>query len=328
MRIGIPSESQSKAFTLIEILVATAVMLLILAMLSSAMGLTFSTVQRAHLKMDQFASARAGFDRVTATLSQATLNTYWDYDNPSTPSVYLRKSDLHFRIQSINSGAGTPLGQGIFFQTPLALESSQPSGLLHAAGYWVEFGENSWRPPHTRSRFRYRLIEAIQRTTALEVFKSANDPTKRYAWQTGVSKVASLSSPGEPGFPIAENLIALVLWPRLPTAQDPVGDQLSPNYEYDSRNTQTTPASRLKQKAQLPPMVQVTMIFINEASAARLESGAIEPNVIREALDGRFRSVASFQADLDAVKAVLDRERIAYLVLSSPVTLRESKWSP
>jgi len=69
-------------------MVASAVLLLLLVLLSSAMGLTFSTVKRAHQKIDQFASARAAFERVTATLSRATLNPYWDYDNPSSPKAY------------------------------------------------------------------------------------------------------------------------------------------------------------------------------------------------------------------------------------------------
>lgn len=304
------SPALARAFTLLEVLIATAVLVLLLALLSSVTGLTFSTVKRSQSKIDQFSAARAGFERLTATLSQATLNTYWDYvyDSNGTLKAYERKSDLRFLITDRNTSVS--VGQEVFFQAPLALGTSNslPSGLLNAVGYWVSFGGADWKPAfHKPNPYRYRLMEAIQPTEALTVFTSTPVP---------------LSS-NSTGFPVAENVIALVLWPRNSPAQDPTGSQLSTNFTYNSGSNSALSV----QKAQLPPVVDVTMIVIDEAAAARLQSGQMEPKTITDILSGRFRSVANFEDDLELVRQGLNQARINHLVLSAPVILRESKWS-
>lgn len=294
---------------MIEILVSSAVLALLLALLATAIGSALTTVQRAHAKIDQFAAARQGFEQLVAALSQSTLNTYWDYDVPANPGKYLRKSDLHFLVEQ-----GAVAGQSVFFQAPLSRAPGvSATGILNAVGFWVDFGDDdAWRPGHVAtSRSRYRLMQGIQPAGKLEVFNNDTDA----AWADAVVAVPDV------GFPVAANVLALILWPRLPTAQDAVGTELTTDYLYDSRDGTDI------QKAQLPPAVHATMIVIDEMSAARIESGATEPASIKDALAGRFRDVTKYQEDLDAVKAALDAARVGYLVLSSPVTLRESKWS-
>lgn len=277
-------------------------------LLASAMNAALGTVRRASGKIDQISSARAGFDLLMATLSQATLNTYWDYATNAGNLEYKRASDLHFIIEP-----GSISGQSVFFQSPLGRSTSQGAeGLLNAVGYWVEFGDDSaWRPAHVETkRFRYRLMQGVQPAEALTVFKQTND-----AWKDAVQEVP------EHALPIAENVVALILWPRLPTAQDSSGTLLGSDYLYDSRDGLSV------QSAQLPPMLQATIIVIDEASAIRLESGASEPTLIKNTLNGKFQNVAQFDTDLSEVKAAFDAERINYQILSVPVTLRESKWS-
>ncbi|XHR31153.1 MAG: prepilin-type N-terminal cleavage/methylation domain-containing protein [Chthoniobacteraceae bacterium] len=298
-----------QAFTLIEVLVASTVLVLLVSLLASAMNSALSSVHRAYSKIDQFAAARAGFERLTATLSQATLNTYWDYDDSANPQNYIRKSELHFLIES-NAGGG---GQAAFFQAPLARSAGDAaSGVLNAVGYWVVFSADTWKPPHiATSRSRYRLMQGIQPTESLGIYTTSIGAS----WTTDVTNIPSTA------FPIADNVIALVLWPRLPSAQDTAGTELSGSYAYDSRSGTDI------QKAQLPPIIQATMIVIDEASSVRLSSGTSEPAAIKAALKDRFQEVAKFQDDLDAVKAALNAAHVNYLVLSAPITLRESKWS-
>lgn len=306
--IPLPKQlSKIRAFSLLEILVATAVLAILVVVLASATNAALSTVRRASGKMDQISSARAGFDLLTATLSQATLNTYWDYatNAAGNPEKYVRRSDLHFLI-----GQGPVAGQSAFFQSPLGRSANaNPDGVLNAVGYWVQFGDDStWKPSHVQaSRPRYRLMQGLQPTENLSVFRQSGD-----AWKNALQNAA---------LPIAENVIAMVLWPRLPAAQDALGTQLSADFLYDSRGGMPV------QAAQLPPQVQVVMIVIDEATAARLEAGGTEPDAIREALENRFQEVANFDDDLRQVKEKLDAARISYRVLSAPVTLRESKWS-
>lgn len=298
--------ASSSGFSLIEILVASAILSLLVILLSSATGSLLNILRNANAKIDQFSAARAGFEQILSTLSQTTLNTYWDYDNPANPSSYVRKSDLHFLI------APSLGGQAIFFQAPLSRSgAAAPSGLLNAVGFWVEFGGDSqWKPSHVQEQFRYRLMQGIQPSESLGVFATTTG-----SWTNAVKTIPGV------GFPIASNVLGLILWPRLPVRQDSDGNDLSSDFNYDSRQGTAI------QKAQLPPSVQVTMIVTDEASAARLASGETAPAAITSAFTGRFQSVANFDADLVAVRAALTAAKINHQVLSASVTLRESKWS-
>jgi uncharacterized protein (TIGR02599 family) len=302
-----PDRKPHAGFSLLEVLVASAVLALLLSLLSVAVGATLSTIRHSQSTVERFASARAAFDRLTATLSQATLNTYWDYDDSENPQNYIRTSDLHFVIENSSDGHG----QNLFFQSPLSTSgtSPAPSGLLNAVGYWVEFGEDKWRPPHVDTpRHRYRLMQGVSLSESFDVYEDATS-----AWTEGF-KTAK--------FPIAENVIALILWPRQATASDPAGTALTGDYQYNSRT-----ASGI-QRHQLPPMVQATLIVLDEPSMVRIQSGATEqPEAIRSALTGKFQDVTRYKEDLRDVLDALIAEKINYTVLNIPVTLRESKWS-
>jgi uncharacterized protein (TIGR02599 family) len=315
-------------FTLVEILVGCSVLLLLLVMLLSVTDQTMRTVKTASAQVDAFQAARTAFDLMSQKVSQATMNTYWDYydasNQPRTPSNattfvparYGRASDLHFLIQA----SGT-YGHAIFFQAPEAISADptrdQTQGLLNAIGYFVQFGnDDAYRPPYIQQqRYRYRLMQAIQPTENLQVFTNATG-----SWTAGVREAA---------WPLVDNVIALVIWPRLNPLEDPNGTVVSSNYLYDSRTA--LPASSSQpfpiQFAQAPPTVQLTMLVIDEASAVRIEAGTAEPPVIRDALTGRFTSVSSYQSDLDAIQAALSAAHVSFRVLNTTVSLRESKWS-
>jgi uncharacterized protein (TIGR02599 family) len=298
----------ARAFTLVEVLVSAVILALMVSLLSSAVSAALTSIQRTSAKVDQFAASRAAFGRMTATLSQATLNTYWDYDSPTAPTAFQRVSDLHFLVERGRTG-----GQAVFFQAPLDRSATNlPAGALNAVGYWVDFGkDDSWRPAHvTAQRSRYRLFQSIQPTHDLSVFEDTNA-----AWRDGLTNLPA------PGFPIADNVLVLVIWPRLPASDDPEGDSLTDDFLYDSRSG--TPV----QRAQLPPSLDVTMIVIDEKSAVRLENGQLPPEVIESALVGRFGSVSAHQSDLTAVSAALDAAGVGYMIFRAPVVLRESKWS-
>jgi uncharacterized protein (TIGR02599 family) len=317
------TERRAAGFSLLEVLVATAVLSILVAALGSAMLFSVSTVSRADAKIDQFGAARAGFERLTATLSQATLNTYWAYDNPSAPQRYERQSDLHFLIAKpdappASSSARPNWGHSVYFQAPLSRGNGGGAhGLLNAVGYWVAFGDNdAWRPNHVSSqRARYRLMQGVERTENLSVFNSTTP-----SWANNLRKLPNLAPPTG-AFPLAENVVALLLWPRLPIAQDQKGTALSSDFLYDSK------AGTPIQRAQMPPMIQITLVVIDEASAARMENGIIEPTAIVDALSNRFMAPADYEQDLQSVQTEFALKGIQHLVLSAAVPLRESKWS-
>ena len=114
------------AFTLIEVLVSAAILVAILGFMVTVADQTSRIMRTTTGKVEQFREARAGFERITTRLSQATLNTYWDYDNPTTPTRYERRSELRF----VTGDAGDLLGASntnyrishcVFFNAPLGL---------------------------------------------------------------------------------------------------------------------------------------------------------------------------------------------------------------
>src|ERR1043165_7755743 len=91
-----------RAFTIVEVLVATGVMCVLLTVVMAMMSQTSRLWRHSSDKIQSFQGARLAFGVVTQNLSQATLNTYLDYDNVLNPQAYLRKSELRF----ISGGAG------------------------------------------------------------------------------------------------------------------------------------------------------------------------------------------------------------------------------
>ncbi|CAN5761692.1 hypothetical protein BH09VER1_BH09VER1_13310 [soil metagenome] len=300
------------AFTLVEMLVAIAILSLLMVVIASVMNHTSSTVHIVNSKLDAFQAARAGFDALSQKLSQATLNTYWDYDNPNAPTKFTRRSDLHFLTTGSNGS------QSLFFQSPEAVSSTpafdQTQGLLNACGFFVEFGSdkslvaNHWtRPAHVvTDRYRYRLMQSVQPTDDFAVFRTTDN-----SWTAGVAATA---------WPLADNVIALIVEPREELTST---NSVAPNYSYDSRTGTAI------QKAQLPPIVQLTIVVIDEAAASRLNPPGTTsaPSAITNALAGKFSDVSKYSDDLQKLESALTAARIKYQVFTSSVMLRESKWS-
>src|SRR5258708_20794096 len=66
-------------FTLVELMVSTVMIGLIMLVLVGMTNQTSQTWRNATEKIEKFQSARDGFESMTRKLSQATLNTNWDY---------------------------------------------------------------------------------------------------------------------------------------------------------------------------------------------------------------------------------------------------------
>lgn len=329
------------AFTLIELLAAMAVLIVLLGIIVAVTNSVSTTMRRATAGIDALAGARAGFDALNRSLSQATLNTYWEYDNPLNPTVYLRQSDLQFLIRQNGN-----YGQEIFFVAPetysqdAGLRSTR--GLLNACSTFVSFGSSAPFQPATggTAKFRYRLMFGIQPTEQLSVF---NKPARTIgqtesSYRTAIQSywdtaawITPINSASNTGFvsPLAENVIALIIWPRLTTGEDPTGTELTPTgkFQYNSQDKALVVPQEITAN-QLPPVIQVTMIAISEASAARLDTGtSAPPTDIESSLAGKFTQVANYQQDLDDVSKALSDKNIEFKIFTTAVPLRESKWS-
>ena len=138
-------------FTLIEMLVSVAVLMLILGLLLSFTSAVQKTWKSTEAKVEQFREARVAFEAINRSVRQALLNTYWDYDDPNNPTEYVRRSELRFisgpvANLTLNSPfpGSTAYGHGIFFQSvfgksddhPEARPPPQHPGLLHRSYRW------------------------------------------------------------------------------------------------------------------------------------------------------------------------------------------------
>ena len=312
---GCPTTSWSsfyRAFTLLELLVSIAVlgilMVLTLTIISNTSNLWRSSVG----KTDQFLQARTAFTAMTRNIRQATLASHLDYDNPNSPTKYIRKSGLRFLLERSNTavpGAGTGPRSAIFFAAPLGYNPANPGvqDLLNTIGYFVSFGDDSaGLPPflpntQTRARHRYRLFEFKQPSSAFSQYQSANSSL---SWFQG-----DLSKP-EYSRPVADNIILLVFEPQQQTSSGAEG--IGGDFTYDS----TT------QDNLLPPMVKVTMVAISEDSARRLadQHGSQAPPLVNPAW---FSSASNFEGDMKALEDSLNEARIDYRVFTSTIPLRE-----
>ena len=70
-------------FTLIEMLVSVVVLLIIMGIIFQITSETGSLWKGTTAKIQAFQAARAGFESMSRRISQATLNTYYDYFDSS-----------------------------------------------------------------------------------------------------------------------------------------------------------------------------------------------------------------------------------------------------
>jgi len=340
----INASSRRDAFTLIELLAATAVFVVLLGIILAVTNSVSATIRHATAGLEASSAARTGFDLMNRYLSQATLNPYWDYDNPLAPRYYLRQSDLQFIIRQNTKNAG--YGQEIYFVTPEAYSKStsfrSTRGLMNACSAFVQYGSSKDFQPSGvgNEKYRYRLMLGLQPTEDLSVF---NKPARQSgqtdaAYRSTIQQYwdeakwllpVSNSSDGTAVTPLIDNVIALIAWPRLPYVEDDKGLDLSTDgtFSYNSQaNAMTTPQAITAN--QLPPVVELTMIVISETSAARLDRGSsAAPTEIESALAGRFTTIAQYQEDLDAVSKALADKGIDFKIFTVALPLRESKWS-
>lgn len=337
-KIANPARQRRAAFSLIELLVSCAVLALLLVVVMSVVNHSTGLWQSANTRIEAFQSARLGFENLTRLLSQATLNTYWDYhrDVNNIPQRYIRKSELHFLIDEASGVLGDDnlYGQAVFFQAPANFthvnsNGSGPgyenlTGLLNACGFFVEFASDAdWIPEHVDSpaRNRFRLMQWMEPTESLSVYDYDGTIQTSRDWIVAEDVLGQ-------AVPAAENVILLLIWPREPEGQ--AQTFLDDSYTYDSRLDAIPAANQQDQPItanQLPPLLQVAMVAIDESSAVRL--GDRLQSAIEESLEGRFQSRPgeNFAEDLAALEEDLTDLGVDYRVFVSAIPMHEAKWS-
>ncbi|MBT7981186.1 MAG: Verru_Chthon cassette protein C [Akkermansiaceae bacterium] len=335
----------NRAFTLLELMVSMVVLSLIMLLVFRMLDSTTRTWSNAQARVSTFKEARVAFEGMTRRISQAMLNTYFDYQYPGNnqnqrPRGYERKSDLHFI-----SGKGEDLLAAgkfpthcVFFQAPLSF-SVDPNNksfgsLLNSWGYYIERNTDRDQIPDffpsgtLKDRERYRLMEFRPPTENLKVY--ASDLKTRYNTDWFKEDVLNdgATEGGKPfSMPIAENIIALIIQPKNSNAIE-TANTLAPEYEYDSRRYQKKRNEKDPTKHQLPPLIEVTMVAMDEGSAKKIEQvyGSLPSDLVPPDL---FQEVSDYDDDLKELQNKLDafRPRISYRVFHETVGIRASKFS-
>ncbi len=339
-----PRMHARKGFTLVEILVSMVLLTLLMLVAMNIVNHTRGVWQRTTGKISAFRESRAAFESLTRSLAQATLNTYFDYVNSAgrsraevgsgfVPDKYVRQSELHFvtgqaRTLVPNSPETFHPGHAVFFQAPLGVSSQPSSGdaqlanLLNATGYFVRYGSDApWRPPFldgiTPTKNRYRLMQMLQDTSELRIYDQPLTAGNRFNWfQT------PLAASPSPARPLGENILVALFHPM--KAANDVGQPLTADYTYDTKAY--LQANAALSRNQLPPMVKVTLVALDEVSAARLEAkhagGAplLQPGAL-------FTVASEYERDMQSLLDFLNEERLTYRVFTTNVPIRQAKFS-
>lgn len=343
-----PSGGHS-AFTLVELLVSLAVLTILLLINAQVIGQVQATWSASNARVSQFREARTAFDIITRNLSQATLNTYLDYENnylatatatagtAANPVSYQRRSDLQFLCGATTdlipgSGPATLPGHAVFFQAPLGVtENPNYVGLdrlLCSRGYFVQFSSDEFfQPaflPEGNLRYRYRLMEysppaeenTIYSASPGNWFTDAGAPLNPEESAVDVSTTR----------PVADNILLLLISPRRePVAGEAEGPdgptKIAPAYAYNSSSAGAT-------KNLLPPLVRVVLVAIDEKSAERLDqvSGSSGAPPFEGALNSPFGLAHQLDQEISTLVETLRTQRVNYRVFSATVQLRGAKW--
>lgn len=298
------------------------------------------------------------------TDTAATLNDFKPktYDRAADLHFLCGQSDRDQNARALIP----PSGQGVsrpthclFFQSPLghvsdaSASSISPisnfknlSGTLNAVGYYIEHSnENDLYGAVPKfmgslpASWRYRLMELNEPSQNLSVYAMAGGAGIYSGTESWFSKplrsTPSKNNPS-PRYAIAENIVALIIRPKVsnpnrdPQAAPPT--EIAGRYAYDTKAyLGSAPPDivgdglRLS-KNQLPPMVQVTLVAIDTASALRLANryGSKPPPLVNGDL---FFDASKYDADLGQLQSSLGAQQLNYRVFVADVSLPEAKWS-
>jgi uncharacterized protein (TIGR02599 family) len=165
---ALPRRSRARGgFTLVEMLVSTAIMLIVILVLLQVVAGMTNIWHNTSGQISSFQSARAAFNVITRSLSRATLKSYYDYidsagnvvtattlqnaDDFNTIKGFARSSDLWFMCGPTTTFSKSPPmtpanifpGDACFFTAPLGVASSSNYKFLQRSlnflGFYVTY---------------------------------------------------------------------------------------------------------------------------------------------------------------------------------------------
>ncbi len=311
--------SQRNGFSLIELLTAMTVLGVLMLALSQIVSGAFTTWMRGRSHIDKFQQARAAMQTLQDTLSQAVLSPHLEYQyDPAAltiPVAYRAESELRFRTgEAANLFIAPPdlrlEGQGVLFAAALGRDTSGqrqgPRAALNTCGFFTGYGsDDRWLPGSAITaglapRRRHRLFLVCQPVSEFPVYGEFYDP--------------QAPAPAKPAHPVAENIALLLLLPMRDETT------LAGGEPYDSAQHQH----------ELPSLLRVIMLALDERSAQRLEASGESQRLIPASLFHRLDTAAVIENDLDRLRRHLDQSLsvpVDYQILDQLIPLPASRWN-
>jgi uncharacterized protein (TIGR02599 family) len=275
-------------------------------------------------------------------------------------------------------GGCAQITHAIFFQAPLGVVNSNDassygmlSNLLNACGYFVVYSQDPLRPAFLSSmsnqpqnEYRYRLMEYQQPSENLSIYTTPPSGANIYtsssvpAWISGgiPNLTASETSTGTINVrPLANNIVALIVMPEQYGASTGAQMNTTPicsttgttvtSFNYDSAFNATNAPPQIATANQLPPMVKVVMVAIDEASAIKLAAvngsatSLSPPNLGQSSLftdPTKLFTNGGVKGDLDKFQDVLNAVpgnvagntlKLNYFIFQTDVLIRGAKWT-
>jgi uncharacterized protein (TIGR02599 family) len=336
----------TRGFSLIELMVAMGILSVLMLMLTALLDQVQRSWRFSESRISQFREARVAFDVMTKNIGQASLNNYWDLRDNDGDGIfdgYFPVSELHFitmpASQLVGSGTQQPVGQAIFFQAPLGFSTRYRNlnNLFNGRGYFVAFGgDRRFKPGFVQSadRFRYRLMEFRPPAESNQVFQDGQEERANSKPQIFNQWFKQSLQVGQGDFeshlnPLAENILTLVVSPRDSLEvgvanRNETFSRIAPEYRFDSNDPSEEFAAYSQQ---VPPLLRVTMVAIDETAAVRFENGSSPPGELVNALNGLFMNTNNYAQDVQKAADTLNQLGVSHKIFSALVMLRSSKWS-
>ena len=229
------------------------------------------------------------------------------------------------------------------------------TNLLCGRGYFVKWGDDTaFRPKFLTSvttvptRSRFRLMEYSPTAEMNQIYSSTLRPitsnSKMWFQEAVQSNITTSETTSSRAFtrPIAENILLLIISPQVEvppgsTAVVPTG--IAPNYIYDSTLTYNPGGSAPPNGSQgtqhlLPPLVQVTMVALDQMAGEKLANDTATQQAIMNKCNGLFQKATNLPADLhqaDGTPGQLEQllltYKLNYRVFSTIISIKQSRWS-
>ncbi|PTY02298.1 hypothetical protein DB346_09310 [Verrucomicrobia bacterium LW23] len=322
-----------RGFSLVELMVAMAVISLIVVLVGAVVTNVERTWKQTSSRTNQFREARRAFETLNRRLAQATLNPYWDYIDkdgklrPADDSVsaefipvkYARQSELRFymgpaaALTAPHTG-GRLVGQAVFFNAPVgkadaaALEGM--SSLVNTVGYYLEACGDADMRPGTLSTapdaVRYRLFEMVEPSENLTIYAKTSENAGYNGKDWFTTPLANRTC----SHVLATNIVAFMLEAEYPDATGALRRVAS----YDSAPVTGT-LNQPVEANNLPPSIRVTLVAVDEAAGRMIQDrGLVLPNAVDE-------------ATLKALEDMLTAQRLSFRKFQTSVRIGSAQWS-